>query len=154
MNYKEFKDLSKLEQTAVFEAQTKRKKFLSKRLYGIGVCDVAFPIILNFEGKQAVCPAYTTWQNMLRRCYYTKNTTNYSPATVCDEWHKFSNFLEWWKLNYVETWELDKDFRSLLMFQDTCTKLYSPETCRFIPKWMNLVHRNRDGKLLNIGQAD
>ena len=150
MKYNEYKALSKLEQTALFESQTKKKYFPTKRLYGVGSCDVDFPILLIFEGKRVLCPAYTTWQNMLRRCYYTKNHTNYSRAIVCDEWHKFSNFLEWWKNNFVEGFELDKDFKSLLIFNDTSTKLYSPETCQFVPKWLNLVHRNRNGQLVNI----
>lgn len=51
----------------------------------------------------------------------------------------------------MEGFELDKDFKSLMMFGNPHHKLYSPSTCQFIPKWMNLIHRtNKNGKLLEI----
>ncbi|MGY3953812.1 hypothetical protein ACW5WG_21455, partial [Aeromonas salmonicida] len=87
-----------------------------------------------------------------RRCYYNRNTTKYNPSTVCDEWLQFSNFLVWWKDNYIEDFELDKDFKSLVLFGNPHHKLYSPETCQFIPKWMNLVHRTKHGKVMEIKQ--
>ncbi|MDH7629243.1 hypothetical protein QHE53_21315, partial [Aeromonas salmonicida] len=85
-------------------------------------------------------------------CYYNRNTTKYNPSTVCDEWLQFSNFLVWWKDNYIEDFELDKDFKSLVLFGNPHHKLYSPETCQFIPKWMNLVHRTKHGKVMEIKQ--
>ncbi|MFQ2044170.1 hypothetical protein ACK34Y_04075 [Aeromonas veronii] len=154
MNYQEFKARTKLQQAIIIESQVKRKFFKSKRLYSVGICDVDFPVCIKFESGSVYHPAYTCWQNMLKRCYYTRNTTSYNPASVCEEWKDFSNFLSWWKNNYVEGFELDKDFKSLMMFGNPHQKLYSPETCQFIPKWMNLIHRtNKNGKLLEIRQT-
>jgi hypothetical protein len=154
MNYQKFKTLTKIEQVAIIESQVKRKYTGSRKLYGVGVYDVAFPAYIKFESGAAYHPAYTCWQNMLKRCYYDKNTTSYNPATVCEEWLQFSNFLVWWKEHFMEGFELDKDFKSLMMFGNPHQKLYSPETCQFIPKWMNLVYRtNKSGKLLEIRQV-
>ncbi|MFQ2273292.1 hypothetical protein [Aeromonas hydrophila] len=83
MNYQKFKTLTKIEQAAIIESQVKRKFFKSKKLYGVGICDVDFPVYIKFESGGVCHPAYTCWQNMLKRCYYNKNTTTYNPATVC-----------------------------------------------------------------------
>ncbi|MFR9720477.1 hypothetical protein ACL00X_14065 [Aeromonas diversa] len=154
MNIDEFKALPKNQQAKIIENQVKRKYFKSKRLYGIGLCDIDFPVSMRFEGGVTVYhPAYTCWQNMLKRCFYNRNTTKYNPATVCEAWLHFSNFLVWWKWNYIDGFELDKDFGSFVMFGTHEQKLYSPETCQFIPKWMNLIHRTKHGKVMKIKQA-
>ena len=52
---------------------------------------------------------------------------------MCVEWHCFTNFLDWFKLNYIENCDLDKD---LLQFNIE-NKIYSPNTCVFLDNKMN-----------------
>lgn len=78
------------------------------------------------------------WQNMMQRCYdikYHEKYPTYKNVTVCEEWHCFQNFAAWFDNNYrpefMKGWCLDKD---LLTKGD---KIYSPETCCFIPQVLN-----------------
>ena len=88
---------------------------------------------------------YHVWSSMLKRCYsesYQKYYNNYNNCKVCDEWHNFQNFAEWYNNNYYECSdsriELDKDI--LVKHNNT----YCPEKCVFVPRYINtLVDRNR-----------
>lgn len=89
---------------------------------------------------------YTTWGSMLTRCYsdkYQQLFPSYIGCTVCDEWLNFQNFAEWFNQNYYEipneTMELDKDILS----HDN--KIYSPDTCCFIPSYINSIICDRAG---------
>lgn len=75
------------------------------------------------------------WIAMLSRCYGTesKRHPTYIGCSVCDEWLTFSNFKRWFDDNYVEGYQLDKD----LLLQGN--KVYSPNTCCFIPKKINTM---------------
>ena len=77
---------------------------------------------------------YTKWYGMIRRCYSkeseTKNPT-YKDCYVCDEWLTFSNFKAWMEQQDYEDKHLDKD---LLVCNN---KVYSPETCVFVPREIN-----------------
>ena len=81
-----------------------------------------------------VCPYYTCWYSMLRRCYsenYQKRQRTYIGCTVCKEWLLFSNFKKWMMLQKWEYRCLDKDFLVNM------NKVYSPTTCVFLPKELN-----------------
>ena len=101
-----------------------------KAIYGIGVNDYVGRIKEN--GKHI--PAYRSWVSMLSRCY-SKTALNHRPSyigcSVCDEWLVFSNFKQWFDNNYVKGYHLDKD----LLVKGN--KVYSPETCCFVPKEIN-----------------
>lgn len=78
------------------------------------------------------------WRNMLARCYDEHNRNKYptyAECSVCDEWHIFSNFLNWYKENNPYGFELDKD----ILHKDN--KVYSPDTCCFVPKAINVLVR-------------
>ena len=82
--------------------------------------------------------SYNTWRGMLDRCYNEKireQFPTYKDVTVCDEWHNFQNFAQWYEDNYnpeyMKDWHLDKD-----IICKEC-KTYSPETCAFVPKEIN-----------------
>ena len=82
---------------------------------------------------------YQAWHNMISRCYNTQNihTRNYvyKNCTVCDEWLNYQVFAEWYNNNYYEINNeqmcLDKD----ILFK--VNKIYSPETCVFVPQSIN-----------------
>jgi hypothetical protein len=50
---------------------------------------------------------------------------------VSKDWKTLSKFKEWYDNNYVEGWHLDKD----ILVKGS--KLYSPETCCFVPEEIN-----------------
>ena len=79
------------------------------------------------------CPALATWRNMLERCsskVQAKHPT-YVGCTVAPEWYSFMTFRAWWLQHYKEDYHLDKD---LLVPNN---KVYSPNTCLFVPPWLN-----------------
>lgn len=99
---------------------------------------------------------YDIWNSMLERCYNI-NSERYSyyggvGATVCEEWHDFSVFLEYYSRNYIEGFQLDKDL--LTNGED---KKYSPASCCFLPASVNRLLGSisrGDGVLQNSKQWD
>lgn len=118
---------------------------MRKTVYGVGINDADYPT-QKFEecgwveDKRKIkqvwkCPFYRKWESLLRRCYatdYQDKRPTYIGCTVCDEWLTFSNFKSWMETQDWEGKELDKD----LLVKDN--KLYSPETCCFISRELNL----------------
>ena len=81
---------------------------------------------------------YNTWQHMLRRCYdpYTlNNDMSYIDCFVDERFHNLQDFGEWFEENYYEVNDemmcLDKD----ILYKNN--KIYSPETCIFVPERIN-----------------
>lgn len=81
---------------------------------------------------------YITWRNMLERGHseeYNQKYPSYKDVTVCEEWHNFQNFAQWFEDNYnpevMQGWHLDKD----ILVKGN--KIYSPETCCFVPNEIN-----------------
>lgn len=82
--------------------------------------------------------AYRIWHGMMARCYSDsvhKNRHTYEDCEVCPQWHNFQNFAQWYEDNYYEIggqeMHLDKD----VLIKGN--KVYSPETCVFVPKSIN-----------------
>lgn len=104
-----------------------------KIVYGIGVNDADYAVKPKVNGKQVTCKAYNSWIGMLKRCYsakYQHKCPTYVGVKVCEDWLSFMAFRKWWAENQVDGWELDKD----LLTDD---RIYSPETCIFVPSWIN-----------------
>lgn len=80
---------------------------------------------------------YNTWYDMLSRCYCDRRTDNtrkrynFLNVTVDERWHCFQNFGDWFVKNYIEGFHLDKDLKM------PNSRVYSPETCEFIPQEIN-----------------
>lgn len=86
------------------------------------------------SGKQN--PLYTKWTAMLKRCYSETcrhEYPSYTHVEVCEEWLNFQEFANWCVNDgkYMTGHELDKDLLS------GESKIYSPETCCFIPSEIN-----------------
>ena len=84
---------------------------------------------------------------MLKRCYdpyYLNKRPTYRDCVVCKEWHNFQNFAKWYEENYYEVsgerMELDKD-----ILIKNC-KIYSPQTCIFVPNKINILFAKGDTK--------
>lgn len=97
------------------------------------------------NGKYTKC--YTTWKNMLRRCYDSKfheKHHTYNQCKASDEWLNYQNFGYWNSENYYEIegqrTTLDKD----ILVKNN--KIYSAETCIYVPEKINLLFTKRDSK--------
>lgn len=113
------------------------------------VKDAMFPIVFgvgyigeqrSLTNKKSKCEAYTCWHNMLKRCYdyeFQKERPTYKGCCVCEEWHCFTTFNEWFDENYIQNWCLDKD----ILFKGN--KIYSPRTCCFVPNEINVLFTKR-----------
>lgn len=78
--------------------------------------------------------AYTTWKNMIRRCYcseYLEKYPTYKGCSVDKEWHDFQVFAEWFDLNFADGLHLDKDIKV------KGNKVYSADTCLFVSRNKN-----------------
>ena len=81
---------------------------------------------------------YNVWSNMMERCYdqkYHARHPTYEDCTVCNEWHNFQNFAEWYTSQeyYGKGYHLDKD----LLIDGN--KVYSPSTCVLAPHEINTL---------------
>lgn len=107
----------------------------------------------------------STWNSMIARC---KRQKGYINCDVCEEWKSdYKSFEKWYFENLYycggQKLELDKDLFS------NGSKIYSPETCCFLPKIINVslafkkskidglppgVHRSQSGKyyaMIHVG---
>lgn len=107
------------------------------------ICNVGFYGIGKYKCWNHVAKTqykpYSLWRNMLVRCYNYNSQTDptYKEVTVCDEWHNYQTFAEWFEENYVDSFHLDKD-----ILCPEC-KIYSPETCAFVPQQINSLFTKR-----------
>lgn len=102
--------------------------------------------------------SYPSWISMLERCYdfkFQQRSPTYIGCTVCEEWHNFQNYTEWYNKAHPSDgnkYQLDKDIRV------SGNKIYSPDTCIFVTASENLINAfakdytfiDPDGKLVEI----
>ena len=87
--------------------------------------------------------SYKVWSNLLLRTIANplkKYFPSYMKCELCEEWKEYANFKAWYNNpvnGYINGYDLDKDLLS------NGRKLYSPETCCFIPKHLNFLLRNK-----------
>lgn len=110
---------------------------------GVGVCDIPYSCHEAY---------YESWRSMLARAYdpmYIRRFPTYADCEVCSEWLTLSNFKKWFedpKNGYQQGYHVDKD----ILVKDN--KIYSPQTCCFVPKEINLLFaRKRRKNGLPIG---
>ena len=103
-------------------------------IHGAGVNDLIY---------ESNSQAYRIWKHVLMRCLDEKFKdihTSYKDCSIFNEWLVFSNFKRWFDEHYIEGWELDKD----VIIKGN--KLYSPQTCCFIPHEINGLFAKSDKK--------
>lgn len=104
-----------------------------KSVYGVGYLGIGeYSTCENYKRT----PAYKTWNSMMHRCYKQDvlKHTSYKNVIVCEEWHSLQGFSKWHEDNYEQHmigWHLDKD----ILVKGN--KVYSPETCCFVPQVIN-----------------
>lgn len=134
-----------------YQKYVKYKDFVSgsvknpydKRIAGVGFIGVGEKYEDNIE-------AYHVWRDMLSRCYDENccNYKNYSDCEVCEEWFNFQNFVNWYNVNFYqvpgECVQLDKD----ILYKGN--RIYSPETCVFVPSSINVLFTHKPIKQNNL----
>ena len=98
----------------------------------------------KINGRQT--QEYGAWTNMLQRCYdnkYQEKFPTYKNVTICEEWLNFQNFARWHEENHPKMdsvqFHIDKD----LLQENVENKVYSPNTCVFIPQSVNAFLANK-----------
>ena len=108
-------------------------------VYGVGVVGTKYPSMIN--GVQT--KEYDLWKSMLRRCYsdkYQKKQPTYEGCQVSDKFKSYEYFYEWCnsQIGFGNSgWHLDKDLLT------KGNKVYSEDSCVFIPSEVNLVLTKR-----------
>ena len=107
-------------------------------VYGVGYFGIGKFKSIDENGKPT--KEYTTWKDVLKRCYdpkYHEKHSTYKNCKVCEEWNNYQVYAKWHTENYYEVenerMALDKDI--------LCkgNKVYSPETCVFVPQSINTL---------------
>ena len=111
----------------------KVKDYLHPSIYGKGILGEGF--------KQSDSQSYSfqLWKNMLKRCYSEvsfKKSPSYEQCLTSETFNHYQQFKTWCnqQLGFGNTgWELDKD----ILVKGN--KVYSEDTCCFVPKEINLL---------------
>ena len=104
-------------------------------VHGVGIAGAKYPITVNGV-KTKECEL---WSNMLKRCYsdaYQKKQPTYKGCKVSDKFKSYEYFYEWCHMQVgfdSKDWQLDKD----LLVKGN--KVYSEDSCVFLPKEINSV---------------
>ena len=123
----------------------------SPRIFGVGYHGVGMHKSKAGSSKEGFTrlPAYSTWCNMLSRCY-DKNYIDphlYENSTVHEDWHCFQTFAEWY---YKELSDLKWNGKSYLdkdVLGDG--RIYSERFCCIVPPAINtIIAQQRVGKYL------
>ena len=116
------------------------KSHFTPTVFGVGI--TGLEPTRDEDGE--VLDSYKCWNHMLSRCYSAKvqeKNQPYKGCRVCDDWLYYSNFKKWYDENYYEinnkTSHLDKD----ILIKGN--KVYSPDTCVFVPNFINLLFTKR-----------
>lgn len=113
------------------------KNPLHPSVYGVGF------IGIGRYSEKTHFKIYKKWQAVLQRCYdknHQEKYTTYKECVVTEIWHNFQTFAKWYENNYIEGYDLDKD----ILFKGN--KIYSPETCCFVPHNINKLFTKRQNK--------
>ena len=108
------------------------------KVYGVGINDVYEKV------RHSEC--YKKWLSILYRCYHStqkEHSKSYNSCVVCDEWLYLSKFKQWFdnpENGFIKGYEIDKDLLS------NGSKIYSPDTCCFLPPEINGLIKLPNGK--------
>lgn len=114
-------------------------------VFSAGINDADYVTAPTVNGAPLRCPAYQDWRDMVKRVYsekYLAIRPTYYGSELCEDWHYFSSFREWWVQNVIDGYQLDKD----ILFENN--KRYAPDTCIYVPPWLNtftIDHRGGRG---------
>ncbi len=114
--------------------------FKRSLVFGVGINDWAGAV--KVDGKDI--KEYKLWQSMLQRCFtggYNQKHPTYEGVTCSKDWLSMTSFIKdvsQMKGFGLNGWELDKDILQ------KGNKLYSKDTCCFVPHEINMLLIKRD----------
>jgi len=121
---------------------------MSRLVHGIGLNNRKYPSRVNKD----ITDEYDAWKSMLYRCTegLWSRSPNYKGTTCSENFKHYSFFYEWCqeqvgfnnKDENGNRWHLDKDL--LCANNDKYMRLYSENTCVFIPHSINSLLIKRD----------
>ena len=141
----EFQDEYKYTTNATYNnfKKSKIRNPYDREYYGVGFLGRSYCKNQKFVDDLS----FKTWEWILRRCYSDKalkRNPTYEPCYICEEWHEYYNFKIWFETNYYtidgEIMEIDKD----VLIKNN--KIYSPETCVFLPHCINSIFCKTNAK--------
>lgn len=112
------------------------------RVCGIGYIGEG-PYNSRYNGEKA--KSYDVWKNILERCYDESKRykhPSYEGCYVCDEWLNYQNFAYWYEQNYYECFDENMQIDKDILYKGNM--LYSPETCVFVPRNINVLFIKSD----------
>jgi hypothetical protein len=91
------------------------------------------------------------WKGIIERCYSETNPSYYTYGAkgveVCEYWHNFQNFAEWYQNHAVYDTNISLQIDKDILFPDSNT--YSPETCVAVSSYINnLVRKHPKSDML------
>lgn len=124
-------DISKLKKGNV-------KDYMRPSVFGVGfIGSGCFDSSLNSD-------AYSVWHSMMGRCYNENckfyKTYGKSGVEVCEEWHNFQNFAEWF-YEHIPSDRLPREYDVDKDIKIKGNKLYHPEKCMIVKKEINIEAR-------------
>lgn len=124
----------------------KARDYLLPNLFDVGILGY----VEDLPGRLRDMKEYRLWEGIIHRCYgikdYSIRDASYKHAILEDRWIRFDYFLE--DLPYIKNYDMWKSFykdypkiKNIFEFdKDTIVdgnKIYSRDTCMFIPKFIN-----------------
>lgn len=87
---------------------------------------------------------YDYWRSMIERVTSNNNGNlrTYIEATLCEDWYNYQNFAKWAEENYYQVQDLKMELDKDILVKGN--KLYSPETCVFVPHNINTLFVKAD----------
>lgn len=120
---------------------------MKKLVYGVGVSEPGkFARSVKIDGKNYKTPEYELWKNMLARCYspvMNKLRPRYVGCSVSENFKNFQWFANWCQSQIgfgVKGYQLEKD----ILIKNN--KIYSEDTCRFVPNDLNMLLAKSNAK--------
>lgn len=115
-----------------------------KTMCGIGYIGVGKHMARNSDTHKLE-RIYQIWAALFDRCYHNKEKypAYYDKCEICEEWHNYQNFADWYEKNEYECdgrLHIDKD-----ILNPNCN-IYSPENCLLVPQRINMLFMNRPNK--------
>ena len=111
----------------------------SPSVYGVGILGAKYPPTINGVKTKE----YALWHSMLQRCYsgsFKKHRPTYECCEVSDNFKSYEYFYEWCQ-NQI-SFDDDGNGNPFHLDKDLLTKgnkVYSEDSCIFIPKEINLL---------------
>lgn len=126
-------------------------------LYNLGIVDLDYILtkdtVIHVNGVRKskrlwICPFYDRWSGIIKRVTHKGDTARdicYQDVGVSEDWIYASKFKTWMSSQIWKGLELDKDILS------SGSKIYSEETCCFVPRYINSLLKNNSRGSYPIG---